>query len=125
MSRVRYVPSAVAAWKGFEARDATHKSLVDLSQVMDTSVCWLHRREATEHRPLPSQSGLYRIEPGQFDFESPGDQTSYVVEGEARVELEDGQVLEARAGDMVFYPVGTCSRWTVIKPFVEFFTMIG
>lgn len=125
MAQVRHIPAGKGGWKAFDAQDATHDALVDLSEANDSSARWLHRREETEHRPLPSQSGLYRMAPGTFEIDSPGDQTSYVLEGRARVELDDGTVLELGPGDMAFYPVGTHMRWTVVEPFTEFFTMIG
>jgi uncharacterized cupin superfamily protein len=123
MSEISHVRAAAAEWKHFTAEDATHPQLEGLSNDIGSSALWLHKRDDSSERP--SQSGLYRMAVGEFDFVFPGDQTSYVLEGAATIVLEDSRTIEVRAGDMVFWPKGTTCRWSVTEKWTEFFTMIG
>jgi uncharacterized cupin superfamily protein len=119
-----HVPASTAGWSRFDEADATHPQLEDLSRAMSTDAVWLVRRDEGD-RIAPTQAGLYRMAPGTFQFESPGDEMCFVVSGAAEVQTEDGRVTMLAAGDMVFWPRGQRTAWTVTEEFVQFFTMIG
>ena len=55
----------------------------------------------------------------------PATQVLLVLEGEARVELEDGPVLELKAGDMACLPKGTVTTWHLTLPFREMWVLAG
>ena len=53
------------------------------------------------------------------------DETLIVLEGEARVELDDGDTLSIAAGDMLFLAKGTKLTWHFLTPFKEMFFATG
>lgn len=121
-----HIPSSVATWTPFCASDATHEQLERLSQEVSTDAVWLVRRDEDAPKArAPMQAGLYRIPVGEFEFESPGDESCFVISGNAIVHVEDGNTVPLKPGDMVFWPRGTRTRWTVTQEFVQFFTMVG
>jgi uncharacterized cupin superfamily protein len=48
-----------------------------------------------------------------------------VLEGEARVEIEDGPVLELKVGDMACLPKGAATTWHLTLPFKEMWVLAG
>ena len=55
----------------------------------------------------------------------PATQVLVVLEGEARVEIEDGPVLELKAGDMACLPKGAATTWHLTLPFKEMWVSLG
>jgi quercetin dioxygenase-like cupin family protein len=55
----------------------------------------------------------------------PATQVLLVLEGEARVEIEDGPVLELKAGDMACLPKGAVTDWHLTLPFKEMWVLAG
>jgi uncharacterized cupin superfamily protein len=56
--------------------------------------------------------GIWECTPGLFDW-THTDETATITKGRVTVSLEDGRTLELSAGDVVFFPDGTTSRWHV------------
>jgi uncharacterized cupin superfamily protein len=48
-----------------------------------------------------------------------------VLEGEARIEIQDGPVLELKAGDMACLPKGAATAWHLTLPFKEKWVLAG
>ena len=55
----------------------------------------------------------------------PATQVLLVLEGEARVEIEDGPVLELKPGDMACLPKGAVTTWHLTLPFKEMWVLAG
>jgi quercetin dioxygenase-like cupin family protein len=55
----------------------------------------------------------------------PATQVLLVLEGEARVEIEHGPVLELKAGDMACLPRGAATTWHLTLPFKEMWVLAG
>src|SRR3954447_7246645 len=55
----------------------------------------------------------------------PATQVLLVLEGEARVDIEDGPVLELKAGDMACLPKGAATTWHLTLPFKEMWVLAG
>ena len=126
MESYAHVKGASSGWSTFSSKDATHDALVTMSTSLNTDAVWLVRRDPdSTTRVALSQAGLYRIPVGEFSFESPGDEMCYVIAGAAEIDVEDGSHIRLERGDMVFWPRGTRTSWTVTEDFVQFFTMIG
>ena len=53
----------------------------------------------------------------------PATQVLLVLEGEARVEMKDGPVLELKAGDMACLPKGAATTWHLTLPFKEMWVL--
>ena len=77
---------------------------------------WLRRRpDGWSHTAL-----LWRCDPMTFDYVFPGDETFIVLSGALRIDLEDGESVELRAGDVASFPNATGSVWTITEPLVKF-----
>jgi quercetin dioxygenase-like cupin family protein len=59
------------------------------------------------------------------DWALPATQVLLVLEGEARVEIEDGPVLELKVGDMACLPKGAVTTWHLTLPFKEMWVLAG
>ena len=71
------------------------------------------------------QSGLSRFTEvtGPVQWILPGRETFLVLEGAARIEIDDGQVLELTAGDIASLPAGARTTWYLTTPFKEFWVI--
>ncbi len=79
---------------------------------------WL-RTEGSSGNALAA--GLWRSEPGTYDYVFPGDETFHVVCGAVAIDLPGrGETIELRAGDIASFDAGTRSVWNVKQPFVKF-----
>lgn len=72
-----------------------------------------------------AESGLSRFtEPTDpVRWTLPGRETIFVVEGAARIEIDEGPVLELTAGDIASLPVGARTTWHLTTPFKEFWVI--
>ncbi len=59
---------------------------------------------------------VWEKEESEFDWYYPEDETFYVVEGEAEVELEDGSRVHFGKGDLVTFKKGVRCVWRILKP---------
>jgi quercetin dioxygenase-like cupin family protein len=55
----------------------------------------------------------------------PATEVMLVLEGEARIEIEDGPQLELKAGDMARLPKGAVTTWHLTLPFKELWVLAG
>jgi len=55
----------------------------------------------------------------------PATEVLLVLEGEARIEIEDGPVLELKPGDMACLPKGAVTTWQLALPFKEMWVLAG
>jgi uncharacterized cupin superfamily protein len=71
------------------------------------------------------QSGFSRFTEvtGPVQWTLPGRETFLVLEGAARIEIDDGQVLELTAGDIASLPAGARTTWYLTTPFKEFWVI--
>jgi uncharacterized cupin superfamily protein len=53
----------------------------------------------------------------------PGRETLLILEGAARIEIEEGPVLELTAGDIASLPAGARTTWHLTTPFREFWVI--
>lgn len=61
---------------------------------------------------------LWEADSGTFEHHLPGQEVLYCLEGEERVEnLDTGEVVVVRAGDVLYYPDGSRVRVTYTQPF--------
>ena len=56
---------------------------------------------------------LWECEVSSFDWEYDTEETFYVLDGRARVDLDDGSSVEFKKGDLVNFPAGVKCRWHV------------
>jgi uncharacterized cupin superfamily protein len=65
-------------------------------------------------------TGFVSAQPSKFELFMPFNETICVLEGELRVELEDGSSADVGPGDSVALPKGTLVTWTIKSPLKEF-----
>ena len=74
---------------------------------------------------LGAESGLSRFteatEPVRWTL--PGSETLLVLEGAARIEIDDGPVLKLMVGDIASLPAGARTTWYLTTPFREFWVI--
>jgi uncharacterized cupin superfamily protein len=70
-------------------------------------------------------AGVWRTGPLTLDYIFPGDETFQVLEGEVSIELEDGNVVKLKKGDIASFVAGTSSVWQVADSFKKFFVISG
>jgi ethanolamine utilization protein EutQ (cupin superfamily) len=72
-----------------------------------------------------AESGLSRfaepIEPIRWTL--PARETILILEGAARIEIDEGSVLELTAGDIASLPAGARTTWHLTTPFKEFWVI--
>lgn len=67
--------------------------------------------------------GFFECEPSQTTYMLTENEMIYVLEGEARIELDDGSAIEVKTGDAAFLPQGHTSTWTFRTKFREFWVL--
>jgi quercetin dioxygenase-like cupin family protein len=55
----------------------------------------------------------------------PATEVMLVLQGEARIEIEDGPQLELKEGDMACLPKGAVTTWHLTLPFKEMWVLAG
>jgi uncharacterized cupin superfamily protein len=67
------------------------------------------------------EAGLTRIDEsdGPIGWTPPVREVLLVLEGRARIEVQDGEVLDLGPGDMASLPGGVPTTWTLTTPFRE------
>jgi quercetin dioxygenase-like cupin family protein len=75
------------------------------------------------------RAGLSRFQ-GDADVDPPvwtlpATQVLLVLEGEARIDIEEGPQLDLKAGDMACLPKGAVTRWHLTLPFKEMWVLAG
>ena len=58
---------------------------------------------------------VWEKEPSEFDWYYDEDETFYVIEGEAEVELDDGTKVRFSEGDLVTFKKGVSCKWRVLR----------
>jgi quercetin dioxygenase-like cupin family protein len=55
----------------------------------------------------------------------PATEVLFVLEGEARIQIEDGPLLELKPGDLACLPKGAVTTWHLTLPFKEMWVLAG
>jgi uncharacterized protein len=84
-------------------------------------VHWLRESASGEGTLL---AGLLRADPSRIAYVFPGDETFLLLKGEVDIELETGETVSVRAGDMASFPRGLKSIWD-IKSTMEKFVVVS
>lgn len=66
------------------------------------------------------EAGYWRSEPAKYDYVFETDETFVVLDGAATIELDTGETVDVKAGDMAYFAAGTRSTWTITEPFRKF-----
>jgi quercetin dioxygenase-like cupin family protein len=53
----------------------------------------------------------------------PGRETAMILRGSARIQIEGGPTVEAKAGDSFSLPGGVRTTWDITLPFLEFWVI--
>jgi uncharacterized cupin superfamily protein len=85
-------------------------------------VAWLRTASAGEGALY---AGMFVVAPSRFRYTFAGDETFHVLDGAVEIEVDGGPVVGVRAGDIVSFPKGARSTWTVTAPLRKFFVISG
>lgn len=66
---------------------------------------------------------VWEKEVSRFDWSYPEKETCYILEGNVRVEGEDGEVAEFGAGDLVVFQAGLNCTWEITSPVRKHYKM--
>lgn len=83
-------------------------------------VHWL--KVSPEGEPL-LYAGFFTADPATFTYTFGGNETFNLLEGEVRIELENGDRIDMVPGDVAAFPKGHRSTWTIKSPFKKFFVI--
>jgi uncharacterized cupin superfamily protein len=86
------------------------------------NVHWLRSESGGEGQ---LSTGLWTCEPRTVPYTFPGDETFQVLEGELRIEMEGGDAVDLKTGDLVSFPKGRNATWTIKAPCKLFFVISG
>ena len=67
--------------------------------------------------------GFFECDPGKTTYHLEYNEYLHVIEGEARIELDDGSAVDLRPGDIAYLPKGHLSTWTFHTRFKEFWVL--
>ena len=70
-------------------------------------------------------AGLWRHPVGEFDYQFPGDETFHMLAGRVRIAVEGAAMVELKPGDIVSFPKGAKSHWSILEPMQKFFVISG
>jgi len=91
--------------------------------VSDKQVGEVHWLTTENSNGAPTYSGLWRCEPMTFDYEFPGDEIFHVIQGSLLIELEGGESVSVKAGDIISFNKGVKSNCTIQSSFKKFFVI--
>ena len=66
---------------------------------------------------------IWEKEVSRFDWYYDVDETCYLLEGQVKVTLHNGESVEFGAGDMVHFPEGLSCEWDISVPVKKHFRM--
>lgn len=107
----------------------SYKSNVDAESyvpfmVGDTQVGVVHWLRDTAGGDGVLWTGLWKAEPGSFDYVFESDETFLLLSGAVNVDTGD-ETVELKAGDLVSFVAGTKATWHVLEPSKKFFVVSG
>ena len=70
-------------------------------------------------------AGLWRSEPGTFEYTFATDETFLLLEGSVSIDVEGGETVDLEEGDMVSFSAGTKAVWHVHRASKKFFVVSG
>jgi uncharacterized protein len=70
-------------------------------------------------------AGVWKAEPGSFDYVFETDETFLLLDGSVTVDTHDGSSVELHKGDIVSFVAGTKATWHVLEPSKKFFVVSG
>ncbi len=85
-------------------------------------VHWLRQEGVGEGMLL---TGIFTSEPSTFPYEFAGDETFHFIEDRVTIQMENGEGVDLKPGDIASYPKGAKSTWKIHEPFRKFFVISG
>lgn len=70
-------------------------------------------------------AGVFRAQPGSYQVVSDTDEVIVVLAGRTRIEFDDGQVFNLKAGDTATIPCGSTSTRHILEDYREFYVVTG
>jgi uncharacterized protein len=70
-------------------------------------------------------TGMFTAEPSTFRYSFAGDESFHVLDGDLDIQVDGGEAVTLGPGDIVSFPKGASSTWTVRAPLRKFFVISG
>jgi uncharacterized cupin superfamily protein len=70
-------------------------------------------------------AGMFVLEPSVIRYTFAGDESFHVLQGDLDIAVDGGDVVTLRPGDLVSFPKGARSTWTVRSTLRKFFVISG
>jgi uncharacterized cupin superfamily protein len=70
-------------------------------------------------------TGMFTAEPSKVNYEFIGDESLHHMQGRVTVEMDSGDTIDLRPGDVASFPKGAKSVWTIHEPMKKFFVISG
>jgi len=70
-------------------------------------------------------TGLFTVEPSTFRYTFAGDESFHVLDGDLDIAVDGGDTVTLHPGDIVSFPKGATSTWTVRSALRKFFVISG
>ncbi|BAN48778.1 cupin domain-containing protein [Metapseudomonas resinovorans] len=80
------------------------------------------------HRNVPDgkgSTGVWECSPGQFRRQVMEAEYSYIVSGEGSFTPDDGETIEFRAGDALYFTANTQGTWTIRQAVRKTYLILG
>jgi uncharacterized cupin superfamily protein len=84
----------------------------------NSRVHWLRQDEDTG-----LYTGIFRADPVKTRYAWAQDETVHILEGEVRIEFDDGDAIELGPGDVASFRKGDSAVWDIKSPLREFFVL--
>jgi uncharacterized cupin superfamily protein len=70
-------------------------------------------------------AGIFEAQPSRFRYAFETDETIHIIEGQVRIELDDGACVTLGPGGIASFPRGARATWEITQPLREFFVLSG
>ena len=68
-------------------------------------------------------TGLWRSEPGSFPYTFESDETFLLLKGSVSIEIEGGDTVDLKEGDLLSFAAGSKATWNIHEPSKKFFVV--
>ncbi len=99
-------------------RDEDYESFLTADGLPAGGVAWLRN---TVRDGQSYKAGMWRADVSACPYLFAADETFVMIEGQLRITLEDGKVMEFGPGDTASFEKGLNSTWEVLEPVLHFF----
>jgi len=114
------MPATKMVYQSSTDADSYEPFMVDDKQIGE--VHWLRDTAGGDGTLL---TGLWRAEPGSFPYTFTADETFLLLEGSVSIDLDSGESVHLKVGDLVSFVAGAQATWHIHEASKKFFVVSG